>query len=294
MKSLSCILLFVERGAGPYLGLSKALLLARHFGARLELLLCETQHPVAPLTGNTSVAERARAECIGEGERYLRALRHTIVSPDIEIGTEVVCAPSPVLGLADKLRRAQVQIVVKAARVAAGLLGPLEWQLATRCSAPLLLTAGRAWRATPRFAAALDLSEHAHARPGDQIVGLSEMLARRCGAELDYLYAAPTRGAGARTASEAHRRLHALLPAQQAGLGRLQYCSGEAAGVLPRLIARRDYDLLAVGTASNPSGAACGALTRALLQASAGDVLLVPAGVSAAGTLRRETEAMAG
>ncbi len=276
MGSLSCILLLVERGAGLHGALNKALLLARHFEARLELLLCETRCPAA--ARDTSAAERARAGYISEGQRYLQALHQTIVSAGVEIDTEVVCAPSLAWGLAEKLRQRPAQLVVKAAQGVPSLIGRPECQLFGRCSAPLLLTAGRPWRATPRFAAALDLSERADGSALARIVGLSEALAGRCSAELDYLYAAPIRGVAGRTASDAHRRLCALLPVGQTGLGLLQYCGGEPARVLPRLIARRDYDLLAVGALSSPSHEARGKLTSTLLQASAGDMLLVPAG----------------
>lgn len=279
MNSVSCILLLVERGAG-HRGLDKALLLARHFGARLELLLCETQCPAAALTTDSPAAERMRADYIGEGQRYLEALRQTMASPEVEIGAEVICAPTLASGLAHKLQQlSDVKVVVKAGRATAGLVPPLDWRLLERCPAPLLLTAGRPWRAIPRFAAALDLSDQAHRALSTRIVALSEMLAGHCGAELDYLYAGRIQGGAAHTASEAHRRLHALLPAGP-GLGRLQYCSGDPATVLPRLIARRDYDLLAVGAAPRGCPTAYGKLTAALVRASAGDVLLVPAAMN--------------
>lgn len=279
MKSVSCILLLVERGAGLHRGLSRALLLARHFGARLELLLCETQCPAAALSADSFAAERTRADYMAEGTRYLDALRQTIVSPEVEIGAEVLCTPSLAAGLAQKLRHLEAPWVVKAGRASAGLVGPLDWRLMEQCSAPLLLTAGRSWRATPRFAAALDLSKNADEPLSQRIIGVSEVLAQHCGAELDYLYAAREQGGpAAHAASEAHRRLHGLLPAGVPGVGRLQYCSGDPAGVLPRLIAGRDYDVLAVGVGAVPRGLAAGGgmVTAALLQAGGGDVLLVP------------------
>ncbi len=251
------------------------MLLARHLGLRLELLLCETQRAVAGLPVDERGAERVHPGSNDEGEQYLEALRQTMMSPGVEIGSEVIRAPSLAAGLAQKLHYTHAQIVVKAGRVTPSLVGPFEWQLLGRCAAPLLLTTGRPWRATPRFGAALDLGERAPGTPGN-VVGLSEALARHCNAELDYLYAAPARGSDGRAASEAHRRLCALLPAGSPGVGRLQYCSGEPAGVLPRLVAGRDYDLLAVGAGSSSCLADCGHVTAALLRASAGDVLLVP------------------
>jgi hypothetical protein len=292
-SSVPCILLLVERGPSPHRALNKALLLARHFGARLELLLCETR--CARATRNSSAAGLTGTDYITEGERYLQALRQTIISPGVEVGTEVVCAPSLARGLAEKLQRSSVQMVVRSAPAVPGPIGRLEWHLLLeRCSVPLLLTAGRPWRATPRFAAALDLSEHADEYAEGQIVGLAEALAGHCSAELDYLCAAPMQGEAGRAASDAHRRLCALLPAGTTGLGRLWYFGGEPARVLPRLIARRDYDLLALGVVSNHSREECGGLIATLLEASAGDVMLVPGEMDAArqaGTPQAEVRA---
>ena len=87
MEPLSCILLLVERGDRVHEGLNKALLVARHFHARLELFLCDTERygPFRP--DNAAALARTHASCVAEGRDYLQALRKTIVAPDITIAT---------------------------------------------------------------------------------------------------------------------------------------------------------------------------------------------------------------
>ncbi len=272
MSSVSCVLLLVERDERVHSCLNKALLLARHFTARLELLLCDTHYATGSAEGRA--AEDMRAARVAEGLIYLQALCQTVVSADVPIGAEAMCVPSLAIGLTEKLRRTPAEIMVKAGHSGAGMASALEWQLA-QCAVPLLLTAGRPWRAIPRFAAAVDLSDRADRRTGLQVVNLCEALAHRCGAELDYLFAGSAQERSGEAASQAHRQLASLLPAGNRGLGRLQYCSGEPAEALPRLINHRDYDLLALGGVMSEECWNPDSLAKALLRQMAGDVLLI-------------------
>lgn len=257
MNSVSCILLLVERGPLVHGGLNKALLLARHVGARLELLLWE------PRRGQ-----------LAEAEHYLRALRQTVVTNDVPIGAQSCDGVSLAEGVLAALRATPAQLLVRACPPTGQLTHAQDWQLLAATDLPLLLSRGRPWRAQPRFATAIDLGGPADRVVDAKLVTMSELLVRKCAAELDYLFADGHPGVGS---SEAHRRMVTLLGPGSAGVGRLQYCVGSARESLPRLIEQRDYDLLLLGVATGRQPAEAAALPAApLLQAVSGDVLLVP------------------
>lgn len=273
MKSLSCILLLVERGRLVHSGVNKALLLARHAGARLELFLCDTEPYSALEPYGTHGRGGARDACIAQGREYLQALRLGIICPDVQIGCEAVCAASLIQALADKLQRTPVQIVVRAAGGPRHGASSADWSLVRHCGASVLLTRGRPWGAWPRFVAALDLSPGADARVCRNIVGMSETLARSCGAELSHVYARETE-AGVPPAADGISVPAALDARQMRGL---QCCSGEPREILPRLLAQRDYDLVALGVPRFNEAAGCSdGVAARVLQAIDADVLFVP------------------
>src|SRR5438128_333138 len=184
MQSLSSILLLVERGDRVHEGLNKALLVARHFHARLELFLCDTERYAPFRSGSAAAVARTHASCVAEGRDYLQALRKTIVAPEIAIAAEAVCDLSLYDGVAAKLGRTPVDLIVKTAEASrrdTRARAAVEWSAVALCPAPLLLTRGRPWRPIPRFAAVIaphDAVERTTAEMG-------EMLAEGCSAELD-------------------------------------------------------------------------------------------------------------
>lgn len=243
MQSLSCILLLVQRGENVHGGLNKALLLARHLGARLELLICETQCHPAHAMARDGPGSTIDDSCLAEGRLYLQALRQTIVDPGVDIGSEAVCAASLADGVIEKLRRTPAQLVVRALRPSVAV-GPSDWRLFYRCHVPLLLTSGRPWRASPRFAAFVGTREPALAPQSSEGLELPQILARGCDARLDYLSEAPT--------------------SEGASVG----------GVPTSLMNRREYDLISLSLPHAPPGAS-GALALRQLQQLGDDVLLV-------------------
>lgn len=184
MQSLSCILLLVERGERVHAGLAKALTLARHTGARLELFLCETE-PYLGVNKHDPAAGTAREQCLQRGHEYLRALRDGIWCADVVIDDEVAWAPSLLQGVAEKLHRTPVQMVVRTAGPLDTAMAVFARHLVSRSATPLLLTRGRPWRAVPRFVAVLNPGRGA-AAPAP-IGRLGELLKRCSGAQMDYV-----------------------------------------------------------------------------------------------------------
>jgi len=189
MRSSASILLLVERGDRVHGGLNKALLLARHFGARLDLFLCDTEGYTAA-SGDPVAAGRTRSECVTQGLEYLQALRKAVRAPDIEIVAEVTCAPSLREALATRLLRNPADLLVKTlvADRYDDRRRPPEWAAVAECPAPLLLTRGRPWRPAAQFGVAVARS-HPSARGADDAAGaLAKVFAKACDARLDTVY----------------------------------------------------------------------------------------------------------
>src|SRR4051812_16256765 len=102
-----------------YRTLSKALTLARRFGAKLELFLCDSQHasslkhsyivretdsawratdPVRariPESNRPSLSgddlEMSRATCLADGQKYLESLKDSLRASDVQISLDVAC-----------------------------------------------------------------------------------------------------------------------------------------------------------------------------------------------------------
>ncbi len=275
MQNLASILLLVERGDQGHHALNKALLLARHLHARLELFLCDTERYSVPRPGGNRAAEDSLAERVAEAREYLRALRKAMLVTDIEVSSEAVCHVSLRAALADKLARGGIDLVVKA--VPAIQDGhdqaAIDWPLVASCSAPLLLTRGRPWHPVPRFAAAVNLQDRQGRALSTAITAIGESLSRSCGAELEILFAHA--GSGAEFAPERlGTTLNAIGRAHRLDVSRLQYLDGVPAEVLPAMVTQRDYDLVAMGKPQHgePSEL-CGSVAARLFKASAGDVL---------------------
>ncbi|MFI4868149.1 MAG: hypothetical protein ACHQDD_02210 [Steroidobacterales bacterium] len=282
MQNLSSILLLVERGDQGQHALNKALLLARHLHARLELFLCDTErYPIARLGGDGG-AEDSLGERVAEAREYLRALRKSMLVTDIEVSSEAVCHVSLRTALADKLLRGGIDLVVKAMpaiqdgrdQVA------IDWPLVASCTAPLLLTRGRPWHPVPRFAAAVDLQDRHGRALSNAITAIGESLSHSCGAQLEILFAHA--GSGAEFAPERlTTTLNAIGRAHRLDMSRLKYLNGEPTEVLPAMVAGRDYDLVAMGKPQHgePSEL-CGSVAARIVKASAGDVLFTaPVGI---------------
>jgi hypothetical protein len=304
LTELTPILLLVDRGDLGHHGLNKAMLLARHLQAPLEMYLCDVSPSATAPDSPQRLAELAQKQAAAQA--YLQALRQGISSTDVEIRCESRVASSVAEGLDQRLRRGAALLVIApaGAQLVPDPRVGLERSLLQCCIVPLLLTRRRAWRPVPQFGAAIDLDVDADPRLGARLVGLAERLTRRCEALLEYLYV----GRGeteAEAARAAWRRLTQLADAAEdrSGLkGWLRYHHGQPREVLPGVVSERGYDLLMMGWPRRPDGAPEGFIdddaassapgrtlakprtplesrrtSVRLLQAAAGDLLLLPA-----------------
>lgn len=220
------LLVVVGREAESQLALRKALMLARHTGARVELLLCEPE----PVT----------AASRGSACRILEALRGSIAADDVTIETHWAGGASLREAIACRLADARDCIVLRsiAGATASGSArsAAAERDLLLGCDAPLWLTRRAAWAPQPRFVLG------SAAGSGEAWTGTAARLAR-----------ALARGCGAQVERAARGELPSRIDAFFAPAAR----PGEAAATawVEGLIRQLDCDLVFV-----PAAAAAGAL----------------------------------
>src|SRR5262249_51231162 len=143
--------------------LNKAMILARHFGARLELFLCDSENAYAlSHSYDREGVAAARDACLVAGHRYLDAVRRSLAE-DVRITTHVACESPLYEAIVRRALDTQPDLVIKGAAGSRPLrrfsLDANDWQLARACPVALMLTRGRPWNARPRFAAAVDVSD---------------------------------------------------------------------------------------------------------------------------------------
>jgi universal stress protein E len=262
LEKLGSILVIVDRTAGSN-ALRKALILARHFGSRIELFMCDAEHAYAlRQLYDRRGAEEARSGCLLDCRRYLEALRSTISGMDVRIDIDVACESPAYEGIVRKVQTSAPDLVMRERGAA---LGATDWHLIRTCPAPLMLVHGRAWHPAPRFAAAVDVSEQESPGLARRIAHAAEYLKLGCGASLDLIYSAPPS-----TPDLAQQERALGLLAAQFGVPApsVHLLHGEPAQTLPRFVAERDYDVLFVGALAHRRALAAlvGTLTERLLE----------------------------
>jgi universal stress protein E len=261
----------------------KAMVLARHFGARLELFLCESESAFAlrHAYDRTGVAE-AKQTCLANAQRYVDAVKRSLAE-DVPITTHVACESPLYEAIVSRVREAQPDIVIKSAAGHHPLerftLDANDWQLARTCPVPLMLTRGRPWSPEGRFAAAVDVSDPAGADTARSVMQTAGFLALGCRGELDVLYS--ERDEPSMAGAQARREALANL-VQEFGIGRERrtILQGDADDTLPEYAARQGYDVLVLGALTRRKGvsALVGTLTSRLIDTLDCDFVLVRSG----------------
>jgi universal stress protein E len=258
----------------------KAMVLARHFRARLELFLCDSErayalrHAYAP--ADLKAANRA---CIAEGLLYLESIRRSIAE-DVTVTTHVATASPLYEAIVRRVLEARPDLVIKSAAGHHALqrftLDANDWQLARTCPVPLMLTRGRPWSAAGRFAAAVDVSDPGNGSLARSIMQTAGFLTLGCGGQLDVVYSesdpADREGAARRRES-----LDRLVNEFSVGRESPHVLQGTAEETLPPFVAQRGYDLMILGALTRQRGlsALMGTLTSRLVDALDCDFVLV-------------------
>jgi hypothetical protein len=256
MKKLQSIFAVVEDPVSGALVLDKAVLLARHYRARVDLLVADSL-----LTGEFA----SRCAALGYDEVNLCSLFRS-------------GEPLHVL-LLRRIHERNPDLVVKAPFGEHPLLhwtlDEKEQALASGCAVPILLISARPWQISPRFAAAVDVSDTQSVATARSILQSAGFLAHGCHGSLDILYS-EREALDETVRMERAVRLAQLVREFHVGCERLQMFGGAPELRLPRLVAARKYDVLVLGTVSEGEG---GLLASAVPgdqpDASDSDVVLV-------------------
>lgn len=284
MFSIASILVVVERNEDALPVFTKACTLARHFGARLELFMCDSERGYALRHAyDQSGSSSAASALVGEARGYLDALRRAVDVPEVEIAVDASCESPMYQGIVQKVLLAGPDLVIKAIGAGNGGSRPgpslNDWHLARTCPVPLLFMGRRPWRPVPRVAASVDPTDHETPGFARQIVDTARRFATGCHGELDLVFghANPVDVARDEAASSGLRALageFGVPPAQAFTL------VGDPPQVLPAFVSRQHYDVVALGALTHRQGITglVGTLTDALLQSASCDFLLLKPG----------------
>jgi len=285
MEKLTSILVVVDREGQNRHALAKAMVLARHFHAKIELFLCDSAHAYAlSHSYDPRGARLARDGCLAEARGFLQALRLGVGAEDVEIATHAACESPLYEGIVQRVLDICPDLVIKAPTgehpVRRFTLDANDWQLMRTCPVPLMLTRGRPWQPQPQFAAALDVTEQETAGLARAILSTSEYLALGCHADLEILYseraAAPSPDVEARAAQLRKLAHDSGVPPEH-----VRVLSGDPEDTLAGFAAARNYDVLIIGALTHRKGPAAlvGTLTSRLVDALGCDFILVKPGV---------------
>ena len=264
MDKLTSILAVVDRAEAGAVILDKAVTLARRFGVRVNLLLGDPIHnrTFATLCSKLGYSEvtlqNADLSAHPLHEIILRLVRAT--HPDL-----VIKAPAG----AHPMRR--------------WTFDANDWLLANNCPVPVLLVRDKRWSHPPRFAAAVDVAGEDNAHIARGVLQTAGFLALGCHANLDVLYS--ERELSDETVRmERAVKLAQLVREFHVGCERIEVLSGAPEKVLPPLATARQYDVLVLGAQTRQPGhnTIFGSMTSRMVEATAGDVVLVRATESAA------------
>jgi hypothetical protein len=254
MKTLARILAFSERAPDAGMVIGKAVTLARHFGASVDLVVTDAEQMRAAMAlCLTNRYEEVVVRCVHRG-----------VGPTDELIQNRVVATRP-------------DLVVKSSASQDGGLHRADLKLAADSPVPILIARSESWRQPARLAVSLEMSAAAEVDKSRQSLEVAVFLAAGCRGNLDVLYSERE------LEDEALRMKRAVTVAQlvrdlNVGTDRLQMLTGDPRVRLPPLIAARAYDVLVVGvgaeygldTVSGPDG-----IQDVLAEVARGDVVLV-------------------
>jgi len=193
MDYIKQILVIVDPTATEHPSIDKAALLAEKFNARLELFVCDTK--AAREMRLSSHMRKSPGEPFPVSiKELLESLAAPLRARGLDVTTETACAEPLHVGLIDRTRQTNADLVVKDTHhhslAQRTFLTNTDWQLIRACPAPLLLTKGTPWAETPRIVAAVDPG-HVNDKPrilDHWIVEHASLFAQRLNGELHVVH----------------------------------------------------------------------------------------------------------
>jgi universal stress protein E len=281
MQHVSSILVVVDRSPAAADAVTKAVLLARKFQARMELFMCDAERAyVLSQAYVPAGVEEARKACIADTYQYLDGLRQSAAAADVPITIDAGCESPLYESIVRKVMRDRPDLVIKSTggsrhRKPVGF-DTTDWQLMRTCPATLMLTRGRPWRGPPRFGAAIDASAAESVGLARDILRAGQILVGCAGGALDVLYAEPLESTDEQR-EYGSRALRELVGQVSDATPKIHVIAGNPEVGLPGYAKRRDYDVMLLGALTHRPGytAQVGTLTSKLVEAVDCDFILV-------------------
>ena len=281
MQRLSSVLVVLDRGARDAALLAKSVVLARKFGARIELFSCDAERGYAfRHTYDPRGLAKARQACLTDLSNYLQGLREPLNALDIEVSIDAACESPLYEGIVRKVCRSAPDLVLKAVTLEESsdhvALNPNDWQLVRACPVPLLLSRAGIWPARPHFAVAVDRCDAETAPLVEVILQTAEYLRAGCGGDIEVVLGDHS-GAKARARRAQAVRLRRLGRELHIGADRIQIVTGDAHTVLPACVGKRGHHILVLGALEHREGATelVATLARKLINALDCDFILI-------------------
>lgn len=277
VEGMERILVALDRGGSREV-LTRAVGLARLFGARLELFLCDAEHAYAERHQyEPSGVALAHEAALADSRRYLESLWCSLAVHDVPVSIDVACETPLYEGIVRKVRRSRPDLLVRGVggegvpRLAAS-----DWDLISGCPVPLLLIKGAMWRPAPVVAAAVDLSPEESPALTREILRIAQQFADIGHGALEVLHAGPFQNAPGLFAAQ---RSILEQRAEEAGVApsTLHLIDGEPAVALTEFAAGHRYELVVLGALTHRKSltSLVGTLTSRLIDAIDSDFLLV-------------------
>ena len=274
MSTDKSILVVLERTGDPVPVLSRALVLARQMGARLDICLCEAETAYAlQHQFDTAATDRVRQWSQQKAHAWIERAWQSLGASDVAVNIEVLFESPMFEAVRRRAHASHPQLVVRGIGTAAECtFSVADADLVRACPAPLLLTRGRPWRTHPTVAAALDVSGEEPPQLIHRVLLAAADIAQRCGASVELLFA--QRETGTAVAQPPQARLASHAAAAGVNPAALHVLSGEPAQAIAEFARRREYEILVLGALAHRH-AQVGSLTAHLLEALDCDLLLV-------------------
>lgn len=281
METLTSILVVLDHSARDARLFAKSLVLARPFGARVELFCCDAEYEytlrhVYDQRGLTEV----RQVRVMHVRDYLQQICDQLAAQSMDISIDAACESPLYEGIVRKVLRSAPDLVMKAAALepfeGRGALDVNDWQLVRTCPVPLMLSRGGVWPPRPRFAAAVDVSEEETPGLVEMILRTAECLRAGCQGELDVLFSEQT-GTDGGIRQEHAATLRRLGSELHFAADRIRMLVGDPAATLSAFGAEHHPDVLVLGALTHRRGltALVGTLTGDLMDALDCDFILV-------------------
>ncbi|MGH8262741.1 MAG: universal stress protein [Steroidobacterales bacterium] len=285
MSNIQAILAVVDPSTVAQPGVAKAARLARAFGARLELFICDNSPALAADRYYAAEFCDAARDGIRAGHfGQLATLAAPIRRQGVNVDTDVVFCDSLYAGIVGKVRDMRADLVVKDTHyhgaIRRALFTNTDWHLIRECPAALLLATPVTWRSLVRFAAAIDPG-HTHDKPAvldHELLMLTERLAigMRGDARAVHVVPAHANAGGPRERLARQAELEAVTSQHPNFFGSVDLIDGVPVEALPNYVIASAIDVLVMGAVARSAvlGLLVGRTAEKVLDRTPCDILV--------------------